>query len=145
MSDPKLRPLTADDSEALWRIRNSDAVRAVSHHTEPIPRADHDAWFQRYQKTPSNHCWVVEVAGVVAGYCRIDDGLVSIAIDNAFTGQGLGKLLLQYAVTEAHRFEATVRADIHTGNSASIGLFEKIGFQRTGQDNDFLHLVHHGS
>lgn len=145
MDEVHIRPITADDSGDLWRIRNDEQVRAVSHDSRPIPRDKHDGWFARYQQHSGNHCWVIEVDDTVAGYCRIDDGLVSIAIDQRFAGRGLGKRLLTHAVTSVPHDVWPLRADIQLDNTASIALFEKVGFRRADQDDRYLHLTYHGA
>lgn len=142
---PTIRPITDTDSEALWRIRNSEGVRATSHTSSVIPRANHDAWFVKYRANPNNLCWVVVVNDEVAGYCRVDEALVSIAVDERFKGQGLGKLLLAEAVNQSKSRWPIIKAEVQTDNIASIKLFEKVGFHQTEVVKGYIHLEFHAA
>ncbi len=140
-----LRVITEADSPELWRIRNLPDVRAVSRTPDEIARPDHDAWFARYIAKPTNHCFVVTVNDTVAGYCRVDDGLISIALDTAFHGRGLGTQLLTHAVDHGHAFFPVIRAEVQESNAGSLRLFDKCGFQRLGQEGGYVQFEHRGN
>jgi len=123
-----VRPITQEDSPHLWRIRNLDVVRALSNNPDPIPREQHDNWFSKYYQDPDNHCMVIEVDNVVAGYCRIDHGLISIALDPNYHGLGLGTRLLQETINRVSPAVAKITAEIRRENEISLKLFTKVGF-----------------
>lgn len=131
-----VRIVAAKDSADIWRIRNTDSVRSVSHHPEPIAWEQHQAWFTDYLQNPDNHCFIVEQDGQLAGYCRIDDGLVSIAIDPAWHGRGLGKKLLLSAVKTSSPQISPIKAEVRFGNEASMKLFQSTGFTEVGRDEE---------
>lgn len=131
-----IRPVAAKDSADVWRIRNTESVRQVSHQQDEIPWEKHQAWFQQYLENPDNHCSVIEVDGRIGGYCRIDGGLVSIAIDPAFHGRGLGKKLLEEAVRAAAALGQPVRAEVKKDNRASLKLFTSVGFKTSGENEE---------
>jgi ribosomal protein S18 acetylase RimI-like enzyme len=64
----------------------------------------------------------------VMGYCRVDAGLVSIAIDPSAHGKGYGKKLLNSAISEALRRWPIVTAEVLADNAASRRLFTTNGF-----------------
>jgi ribosomal protein S18 acetylase RimI-like enzyme len=140
---PLVRPATAQDSRALWQIRNQEDVRRVSNNAELIPWEKHEVWFARYRKNPENHAFVLEEDGAVVGYCRIDAGLVSIALDASVRGRGYGTVLLTEAVRQYHA-EGPVRAFIRCGNETSLKLFKKAGFSPDREDAEGYHLTFHG-
>ncbi len=140
-----VRDLRPQDSEGLWRIRNLDEVRLLSNNTAIIPRRDHDAWFAKYIANPDNRCYVLDREGGVAGYCRIDSGLVSIAIDPKYHGLGLGKKLLKEAVDLALPSAKKITAEIRLNNDVSLKLFTKVGFKVVGQTPEKHLLEYHGA
>lgn len=134
MDDIEIRELKPKDSTDLWTIRNTESVRHMSNNTEPILREAHDAWFARYVTNPRNHGFVVVCDGRVAGYCRIDDGLVSIAIAPEFQGRGFSKRLLVESVRRVQQVCDHIIAEVRRDNTVSIRLFEAAGFGVTEQD-----------
>lgn len=100
---------------------------------------------------PVNYCFVLEVDGNVAGYCRLDQDqnpsafLVSIALAQDFHNRGLGHILLSgaiesFSVKQSKAGELIAR--IMNGNHASISLFEKNGFVLCGESLYRLSLPH---
>ncbi len=142
---PTIRLITDADSEALWRIRNLDSVRAASHSRTFIPRSVHNSWFLKYRANPNNTCWVVLVDKLVAGYCRVDNALVSIAIDQQFKGQGLGKVLLIEVIHRSQQRWQIIKAEIQIENTASLKLFELVGFKQTSVVNGYIYLEFHAA
>jgi N-acetylneuraminate synthase len=134
------RKLKSSDSLALWKIRNTESVRKVSNNSAPIPKASHTQWFAQYIKNPKNNCFVITYENKVAGYCRIDSGLVSIAIDPLFQGMGLGKKLLTSSVQQASQQIKTITATIHKKNEASLKLFTSVGFTIVSGNKEVSHL-----
>jgi L-amino acid N-acyltransferase YncA len=141
-STPTVRPAVAEDSEAMWKIRNQKDVRAVSNNPEPIPWEQHREWFTRYRTKPENNAFVIVYNNTVVGYCRIDAGLVSIALDKSVRGKGLGKLLLTESV---EKIPGPIKAYIRCGNEASLSLFLKAGFTKDGEDPEGYHLTRHAN
>lgn len=137
-----VRPATDRDSEALWRIRNQEDVRRLSNNPEPIPWEKHEAWFARYRAKAENHAYVLERDGQVVGYCRIDSGLVSIALDGSVRGKGLGRLLLSEAIAQYE--EGPIKAFVRCGNETSLKLFRKAGFTPDREDPEGYHLTYRG-
>jgi ribosomal protein S18 acetylase RimI-like enzyme len=65
--------------------------------------------------------------------------LINIAICERFHGQGLGKELLQAAISIA-RGKGFQELEVGTGNSSlsQLGLYQKAGFRIVGIDKDFF-------
>lgn len=141
---PLVRPATPRDSSALWQIRNQEDVRKVSNNAELIPWEKHEAWFARYLTNPDNHAFVLVQGRTVVGYCRIDAGLVSIALDTSVRGRGFGNLLLTEAIRQ-YQAQGPVRAFVRCGNETSLKLFQKAGFTQDSEDPEGYHLTYHGT
>lgn len=134
--DVAVREVSLEDSSDLWRIRNHPDVRRLSNRPDPIPRDQHDQWFEKYRAHPDNHAYVLVVGGVVAGYCRIDSGLVSIAIDPVFQGRGFSKMFLTTSILQARRYFPLMTAEVRLDNPVSLRLFQSVGFRVVSQDNE---------
>ncbi|MGM9986106.1 MAG: GNAT family N-acetyltransferase, partial [Bacillaceae bacterium] len=67
--------------------------------------------------------------------------LINIAVDEAYQGKGIGKLLVLDAINEAKLAGMKV-IEVGTGNSSlsQLGLYQKCGFRITGVDKDFFKI-----
>lgn len=137
-----IRPLEAGDSLALWRIRNSEPVRLLSNDPTSIPQTSHETWFARYLANPANHCYVAQQGRAVVGYCRVDGGLISIAVDPEFHGQGIGRKLLQVTIEKVSPDVPVITAEILLNNPGSLKLFQSVGFTISSQDEK-KHILHY--
>lgn len=140
-----IRPVNESDSLALWRIRNEESVRNLSSDTSLIPRTNHEQWFATYLTNPHNQCFVLVYESDVAGYCRIDSGVVSIALAPFYQGMGLGKKLLTHALTKAKQEQFPIKATIKIVNEASLKLFTGVGFTVISKNSKEYQLEYHGS
>ena len=143
----KFRNATIDDLPAIVAIYNSTvASRMVTADTEPVSVADKLNWFNQHQsKRP---LWVVENEnnGII-GWISFQDfygrpayngtAEISIYIEDNFRQQGLGKKMLQYAISNAVELQIhTMLGFIFEHNAASIKLFESFGFETWGNLKD---------
>lgn len=144
MSEPLVRLAAREDAEAVLAIRNDPVTRVQSvQNQEPIPRAAHMLWFERqYFQGLGNMCFVLEIDLQVVGYCRYDltpneEYSVSIAVDPAYQGQGLGHELLSHSLQQLNSRRPVV-GEVKSDNPASLKLFEKNGFQVSlGSDENY--------
>lgn len=143
----RLRPATLGDSAALLRWRNDPDTVRFSVSRRSVEPDEHTAWLERVLADPAVELGIVERDGVAVGMVRVDvssgSGLMSISVDPAWRGQGLGIATLQ-ALTAEHA--AGVRctrlvAQVHPDNVASLRSFERVGFERVGVDGEFVTLV----
>lgn len=134
------------DAEAIWRIRNNPSMRPNFHHQEEIKLEQHEKWFQdKYFKQQENRCFVLDMAGTAAGYCRFDlkeDGyLISIVLAPEYQNQGWGNKLLNEAM-KALKTGMEIKAEVKKSNDKSARFFEKNGFEICGQDEEVLYYKH---
>jgi L-amino acid N-acyltransferase YncA len=137
------RDATLDELPAIVAIYNSTvASRQVTADLEPISVESRLAWFQAHGPA-RRPLWVVEDAGRVIAWLSFSDfygrpayrhtSEVSIYLDEAARGKGLGAQLLTAAL------EAAPGLDIHTvlgfvfgHNAPSMRLFQRFGFTAWG-------------
>ena len=129
-----LRPVREDDCRLIWQWANEPELRAMSFLSEAIPWEDHVKWFR--SKLADRNCIfrVAELAGQPVGQVRFDceanRATISIGLDKAFRGRGLGSQLIRLASRELFgKTDATViHAYIKPENAASVGAFTGAGF-----------------
>ncbi|WP_137887017.1 GNAT family N-acetyltransferase [Pseudomonas sp. 2FE] len=138
------RLATQADLPQIVTIYNSTiASRQVTADLEPISVHSRVQWFAEHQ-ADRRPLWVVEQAGEVVGWLSFSSfygrpayartAELSIYLDQAWRGQGLGKYLLEQALKTAPALGLdNVLGFIFGHNTASLALFARLGFQRWGQ------------
>lgn len=126
------------DIRQIYEWANEPAVRAVSHHPDPIPWEDHVRWFA--DKLCKQDCRIVFArsdTGIPLGQVRFDRtekrATVSVIVDRAIRGRMIGGALLRLACARAFESDnclKTLEASILSGNQPSINTFESAGFVR---------------
>jgi UDP-2,4-diacetamido-2,4,6-trideoxy-beta-L-altropyranose hydrolase len=139
----------SEDARLWFEWANDAAVRANGFHPDPIPWETHLDWFERHRRSPDSRLWIgFNLDEEAVGYVRLhrsggDEWEVGVAVAPAHRGQNLGQRLVGLALRQfqvqrdseeddkASRdaFAATIVARIKPGNSASLNLFQAIGFQ----------------
>lgn len=136
------RIATLDDLPTIVAIYNSTiASREVTADTEPVSVESRLPWFHEHQPA-RRPLWVVEEAdrdGII-GWISYSNfygrpaysgtAEVSIYIDEAWRGKGVGRYALQEAIDFAPQVNVhTVLGFIFGHNKPSLALFEKFGFE----------------
>ena len=139
-----VRKAKLSDAKSIWQIRNLPLVRSNSNNSKKIDFKSHQAWFEnKYFKNRKNHCFVLEIDKNIQGYCRFDldkdKYIVSIAINPASHGLGLGNILLSRALNLV-KTKKEILAEIKQTNLSSINLFLKNNFQIFHQDEKIIYL-----
>ncbi|MES2015593.1 MAG: N-acetyltransferase family protein [Pseudomonadota bacterium] len=130
-----------EDLAAIVAIYNSTvASREVTADTEPVSVASRQAWFDEHdpQRRP---LWVIHAAGnpEVVGWLSYSNfygrpayagtAELSIYIDQAWRGKGIGRYCLEQAIAYAPSIAVhTLLGFIFGHNVPSLALFEKFGF-----------------
>jgi UDP-2,4-diacetamido-2,4,6-trideoxy-beta-L-altropyranose hydrolase len=134
-----LRCATASDARCAWLWRNHPVSRRFSVDPSPIPWTTHEAWWSRSVASPSRVLLVVTSAGADVGILRYDvdgdEAVVSIYLDPALGGVGLGSVALRAGtawVKENLPGVRTIRAVILPENEPSIRSFKAAGYVFAG-------------
>jgi L-amino acid N-acyltransferase len=143
----RTRLATVADEHAIRTIYNREVVSTtVTFDLVPRTRDDQVAWLAGHSGA---HPAIVAVdgAGLVAGFgslsayrsrpaysTTVED---SVYVDEAYRGQGVGRLLLAELVrlAEAHGFH-TVMARVVGGHQVSIALHTSCGFELVGVERE---------
>jgi L-amino acid N-acyltransferase YncA len=140
-----VRPATGSDAEAIARIYNQGIEeRSSTFETEPRTAADVTSWLASADRLPV----LVAEDGEVRGWSRVlaysdraaywGVGEVSVYVDAAARGRGLGRALLEALEQRARELEYwKLVGKLFTDNAASAALVERCGWRTVG-----LHLRH---
>ena len=142
---PDLRPARADDSRAVWDWRRAGDGDRYYRSGAATPFADHDAWWTG-ALTSERALLIAEYHGTSIGHLRLDPGpdgtTVSIVMAPAARGRGLARAVLEAGLRHAADSGVRrIRAEVHTGNTASVRLFEKAGFVSVASDGPFTQYL----
>lgn len=142
MNELVFRDSTLDDLPRIVEIYNSTVPgRIVTADTEPVTVESRLKWFHEHspEKRP---LWVIHRPGSDDIICWISFQSfygrpaynatveVSIYLDEAVRGQGVGKLALNYAIQQAPKYGIkTLLGFIFAHNEPSLKLFKTFGFE----------------
>ncbi len=138
--DPvRVRPAEEEDATLLFEWANDPLTRAMSFHSDPISRPEHERWFRRVMSSAGVLLLIAEVEQgedwVPCGQVRIDkDGTTSISIAPRYRDRRLAlpalRAALIYAGQHGHQ---ELKAFIKPENERSHRIFCQAGFQSAGQ------------
>jgi RimJ/RimL family protein N-acetyltransferase len=140
----RLRAATREDARAIWRLRNSPDVRAVSRRQHELDPVEFTREILAAIEGTESQVLIVDVGDKVAGYVRIEprrdeEFEISIALDVPLRGRGVGARVIAEA-TDAflgrHPGAALV-ALTRPDNVASGRAFEAAGYGAAGTDGEF--------
>jgi len=134
-----LRAATPADAAPAWQWRNDDETRR--HFTNPgaVELDRHLEWWSAVLADHRRDLLIAVLGARPVGVLRLDhnadEAVVSVYVDPALTGVGLGPYILRAAQqwTNRHRPDmAAMVADILPQNSASVSAFLAAGFSPEG-------------
>lgn len=133
-----LRLAEPDDRDWLFALQCKPETRRFARNPTLPSAEDHAKWYAQLMNDPDRTLLIIENDAQAVGFVRLDrrDGLarfeVSIAIEPANHGQGLGATALQLA----RRFApgATFDATVLPANLSSRALFSSSGYRQIGPD-----------
>ena len=142
-----MRDVAIQDSEVLLEWRNQAEVRKFSRNQGLISKDSHAQWFKtRLKQVPNEPFWIFENSLGRVGFVRFDFDIaskyfeISIVINPAMRGKGLGKIVLELAIANCiERNPGSIFfAEAHKKNLSSQLLFLKCGFQEFAINGEFL-------
>src|SRR5438132_1782021 len=143
-----LRRANRDDEGLVLRLRNDRSTREGSFRTSVISAEEHHEWFTRKLADPDCALLIIEEDGRPLGQLRLDRSgqlaEVSIGLDPAARGRGVGREALLLSVLEAPRLlgVSSIRALVKKGNAASLGAFKAAGFRVVADHREAFVLLH---
>ena len=133
----RLRAAESDDAAWLHDLQSQPEIRRYARNPAVPTPDEHRTWFAQLLANAARTLAIVECADAPAGFVRLDpiseEGLrfeVSIAVDPAFHGMGIGSAALRLARACAR--DAVLEAEVHEDNRASRALFAGCGYRHIG-------------
>ncbi len=129
-------PVIVDIFNATVPTRMATAV------LEPVSVEERLAWFRDH--SPDRHpLWVCEIDGAIAGWLSFHSFItrcaypgtveVSVYVHERFRRRGVARALLEQGIARSSALEITALTGLILGhNTASLELFESVGFERWG-------------
>ncbi|MBF0282498.1 MAG: ribosomal protein S18-alanine N-acetyltransferase [Zetaproteobacteria bacterium] len=119
-----LRQATADDMSAI-----------VALAMQGLPEAWSDSLMRQTFDTAGYEYWLFEQHDAVVGYYLTLDvcdetHLMQVVVAEHCRDQGIGKLMLGHLI--AQKRGRRILLEVRVSNSAAIGLYRAVGFQRDG-------------
>jgi L-amino acid N-acyltransferase YncA len=137
------RDAVIEDLPQIVGIYNSTvASRMVTADTEPVSVESREEWF--WEHTGNRPLWMIEnEQGEILGWVSFQSFYgrpaydatveISIYIDAACRGKGLGRQILDYCIQKAPAFQIkTLLGFIFSHNEPSLKLFRNSGFEDWG-------------
>jgi L-amino acid N-acyltransferase YncA len=134
------RNARTEDLPAIVAIYNSTiASRMVTADTEPVTIESRQQWFDEHSAN-KRPLWIIESAAhEITGWVSFQSfygrpaydatAEISIYLDAAQRGRGIGKMVLQYCIEKAPSLGiTTLLGYIFAHNQPSIKLFAQLGF-----------------
>lgn len=130
MTEPVIRPLTAEDLPAIM------AIEARGHAFPWTVGNFRDGLQNGYYMV------VMEEEGTVLGYgivqIILDEGhLLNITIDPSLHGRGLGRTLLLHLLDYARHHTDTLFLEVRPSNHRAIALYQTSGFNEIGNRRNY--------
>jgi phosphinothricin acetyltransferase len=141
------RDATIADLSMIVSIYNSTVKgRMVTADTAPVEAADKVEWFNEHSPA-TRPLWIVEKDESTIGWVSFQDfygrpaydgtAEISIYIDERYRGNGYGKKILQYCISQSPELHIhTLLGFIFAHNLPSIQLFTSEGFEEWGNLKD---------
>jgi RimJ/RimL family protein N-acetyltransferase len=138
----ELTPLRTEDSSPLFAWINDRALVTLSAPFRPIPRAEHDAWFDQVRQREDVRIFGIREGDRLVGSCQLHsihpvhrsaELQIRIAVEDA-RGRGIGRQALQQLVRYGFDELGLHRIFLHVfvTNARAIRLYEGAGFRREG-------------
>ncbi len=130
-----IRKANAEDLMLVYNWNNDPEVRRQSFNPEPIPLANHQAWFGARLSDATTPIYIAEAKGVPAAQIRFtlqgSTATIGYLIAREYRGKGLGHVVLLKGVERLkhdHPEATLVEGLVQRENPASVRAFEKAGF-----------------
>jgi ribosomal protein S18 acetylase RimI-like enzyme len=107
--------------EFIRNLRNLEGVREGFIQQEQITQEQQQAYMSQY----NDYFYICLYKGIPAGYIGVIDDDIRVATHPDYQGKGIGSFM----VREIKKLYPTSVAKVKIENKASLGLFQKCGFE----------------
>lgn len=137
------------DCNLVYNLSNDPEVRANSFNTALIEYSNHVAWYNRTLTDENVLFFLLFEDNDFIGQIRFsretkesDSCIISLSITKQFRGKGMGSVFLQKGMGEMNKTWPDIKkiiAEIKKENKSSISLFERNGFRKIVENENFIY------
>lgn len=141
----ELRHAILEDAKLVFDWANDPITRDNSLNPSKIDWNGHLAWFTEKIDSDGYVMLVFEMKGKPVGIVRFDSktNIISISVDKAHRGKGIGKEMLGSACEEIERiYSCEILADVREDNKGSQAIFEQNDFVKVDEVNVVNHIFY---
>jgi RimJ/RimL family protein N-acetyltransferase len=138
-----VRAASEADSALLLAWRNDSQTRAWSRTATSVTPAEHAAWLARVLDDPDRRLLIIELDREPVGTVRFDRASQAWEVSITVAPEARGRRLAVPILLAAERTlgTATIRANVHRDNIASLALFERAGYRPETADGPWRWFV----
>lgn len=142
---------SADESHErlLFDWANDKDVRQNAFTTETITWDNHRVWYQSLLADENRRLYIFyrkdQPVGMIRYDIQAESGRISYSIEKDFRGRGFGKVMVEQAeqVLKKERPEIQmITAEVKPTNTASMRVFEELGYQMSKEDTTYVLYTH---
>ena len=130
------------DAKLLLQWRNDEKTRSLSHNTGIITLEQHISWLKKVLSDSNRKLFVAEENGTPVGTVRadFDENIweLSWTVAPAFRGRGVAKAMVSLL---ASQISEPIRAEVKSGNIASVKVAENAGMSFEREEKGILHFM----
>jgi L-phenylalanine/L-methionine N-acetyltransferase len=141
MPELEIRPVAAEDAEAIWRLARQPGVIETTLALPTVRLAERRRRIE--ELGPDSHMVVAARHGEVVGWADLDVGAgrrrhaaeLSVAVGAAHQGKGVGSALIAALLELADSWLGLRRVELHVlaGNERARAVYERHGFTLEGR------------
>ena len=143
-----MRSVEMKDFEILFKWRNDEEVIKNSRDAKGKTYEEFTKWFENSISSESYYMFILETDNRYIGQInfQIIDGesIINYSVDKDYRNKGFGKILVKYIeefIYDNLESVKKIAAYINATNTASIKIFESLGYTREIDDKHFVKLV----
>ena len=141
----KLRPATLEDADLLFQWRNDPETRKASHNIADVARDEHLRWLTGIVADKNRKLFIAEEDGTPVGTVRaeLSGGVFELSWTVAPGARGRGVAKRMVALL-ASQIAGPIRAEVKSGNVASVRVAEHAGMTFDREVEGILHYARAG-
>tara|TARA_B100000795_G_scaffold69374_1_gene48361 strand:- start:2362 stop:2817 length:456 start_codon:yes stop_codon:yes gene_type:complete len=142
MSNLHLRDATINDELLVFEWRNIDTLVALSSKKQKVTIKEHQQWFKKKIVDVNCKLLIIQLNDKNIGLIRLeleqDACKITIYLIPGYEGQGFGYAALSQAIDECVFDCKSYLAEVQSKNIPSQKLFQKLGFLKASEDDNFI-------
>jgi len=142
MNNIFLRDATINDELLIFEWRNIDALVALSSKQKKVTLQEHQQWFKKKIVDLNCKLLIIQLKNKNIGLIRLEleqgECNITIYLIPGHEGQGFGYIALSQMIDNCTLDCKSYLAEVQIKNIPSQKLFQKLGFLKVSEDDNFI-------